>query len=323
MAPPSCSLVIPTRSRSDDLRRCLAAVVQLMPRPDEIIVVDNSAGHPATARVARDFGADYVVESVAGTSRARNAGARHAGGEVVAFLDDDMVPREGWLAALLEPFGDESVVASTGRVLPLPAGSGERLDGARSLDLGPDRQVFDRSSPRWFEMTNFGGVGFGMIMAIRRSAFERWPGFHPMVGRGTSVPAGEDNFAFFELIKMGGRITYCPDAVAFNGEPSTRAAHRVDPVARVSDAAAYATLLVAEVPGARWRTVRYAVGGLMGRSRPWRIAPESPNLAKPNTWQLAWGLVRGTALYLQARAKVAGSSDRRWERAWVNRTSAH
>ena len=33
------------------------------------------------------------------------------------------------------------------------------------------RQV-DRKTPLWFELANFGGIGDGMNMAFRRSAFE-------------------------------------------------------------------------------------------------------------------------------------------------------
>ena len=57
-----------------------------------------------------------IVELGAGATRARNAAARAARGEVTAFIDDDALPRPGWLKALLDPFSDGRVGCVGGRV---------------------------------------------------------------------------------------------------------------------------------------------------------------------------------------------------------------
>ena len=46
----------------------------------------------------------HVVVPEPGATRARNAGARAADGEVIVFIDDDALPRSGWLPALLACF---------------------------------------------------------------------------------------------------------------------------------------------------------------------------------------------------------------------------
>ena len=56
----------------------------------ELIVVDNNSGD-ATAAVARDKGAEVIHEPVQGIARARNTGARHAGGDVLIFVDADVL----------------------------------------------------------------------------------------------------------------------------------------------------------------------------------------------------------------------------------------
>lgn len=55
----------------------------------ETIVVDNNSTDQ-TAAVARDGGATVVHEPVRSIGRARNAGARHASGEVLVFVDADV-----------------------------------------------------------------------------------------------------------------------------------------------------------------------------------------------------------------------------------------
>ena len=80
----SCSVVIPTSGRPDELERCLAAVsVQDYPSYD-VIVVDNSDGDPETERVARKWKARYVLERKRGLCRARNRGALVSSADIIA-----------------------------------------------------------------------------------------------------------------------------------------------------------------------------------------------------------------------------------------------
>ena len=103
----SISVVIITRNRSRMLKRCLEALVKMRKHPQDVIVVDN-ASTDSTRDVVESFrGARpvrYVYESTPGVSRARNAGCRAAGGDIVAFLDDDAVPTGTWLENIENAF---------------------------------------------------------------------------------------------------------------------------------------------------------------------------------------------------------------------------
>lgn len=76
------SVVVPTRGRPRELRRCLAAL-EAQTTPVEIVVVEDAEGR--------------------GPAWARNEGVRRAGGEVVCFSDDDCAPVAGWAEALAAP----------------------------------------------------------------------------------------------------------------------------------------------------------------------------------------------------------------------------
>lgn len=94
---PSVSFVIPTFRRPDALSTTLDAVLAVKHPSEvcEIIVVDN-AGERATEDVVRRAAESriqvrYAVESRGGVARARNHGARLAGGELLILLDDDIL----------------------------------------------------------------------------------------------------------------------------------------------------------------------------------------------------------------------------------------
>src|SRR5438477_7593531 len=117
---PTASVVIPTRNRCATLATLLERVApQAEGAAAEVVVVDNGStdGTPGTLR-QREAGGKLrtVFEPIPGATRARNAGARAARGEVVAFGDDNALPADGWLAALLAPFANPQVAAAGGRV---------------------------------------------------------------------------------------------------------------------------------------------------------------------------------------------------------------
>src|ERR1700730_4579811 len=93
---PSATVVVCTCKRPLALARCLAAVVRLAYPPFSIVVVDNAPGDETVRSIALRHGAEYHAAPVRGVSRARNVGARASGGEIVAYLDDDMVPHRDW-----------------------------------------------------------------------------------------------------------------------------------------------------------------------------------------------------------------------------------
>ena len=85
------SVIVVSRGRPDALRLCLTGIGQLCHRDFELIVVADRAG----AQVVEDMrGRDRIKLlrfEAANISAARNAGLAVAAGEVVAFIDDELV----------------------------------------------------------------------------------------------------------------------------------------------------------------------------------------------------------------------------------------
>jgi cellulose synthase/poly-beta-1,6-N-acetylglucosamine synthase-like glycosyltransferase len=300
---PTASVVIATRDRPTLLKRCLAALADQSVSPAAVIVVDNSRGDEATCEVAEESGARYLVEPRQGVSRARNLGARAARTEIVGYLDDDAVPEAGWLSALLLEFRDPRVAAVTGRIVGLTStdGTPHALRGDDREEVvfgGTERLTFDRSTADWFERANFGGIGQGANLAIRRSVLTSWPGFNERLGAGTPIFGAEEHHAFFSLIDRGYRVVYTPSASVLHPYPATAEERDKLRLSQVATTAAYLALLLTEESRYRRHTARYALQALGGRRRRWRPEASDPQLS---AWSTATASITGLGLYLQAR----------------------
>jgi GT2 family glycosyltransferase len=100
------SVVVPTHGRIAKLQRCLEALAaQTLSRGEfEVIVCDD--GSPEPVAPALDGFNDRLSLTVVrqnrrGPAAARNEGARHASGSLLAFTDDDCVAEEDWLEHLV------------------------------------------------------------------------------------------------------------------------------------------------------------------------------------------------------------------------------
>ena len=103
---PSVSAVLPVYGDAPHLQDAVASVVDQSAAPLELIVVDDGAGQDLEFLhgVAAPFPIRIARQDNAGQSAARNAGARLARGDLVAFLDQDDLWHAEHLASLSRPF---------------------------------------------------------------------------------------------------------------------------------------------------------------------------------------------------------------------------
>jgi len=305
---PTCTVVVSTRDRPDVLAGCLQAVRRQDYPGLGIVVVDSAPERIDAREMAEQFGASYVRNELPGLSRARNRGARAAQGDVVVFLDDDVQVEPGCIAALADEFADERTMAVSGRVLMCGGGEEARaaFEAFGGFDPGPERRTIDRETPGWFELVNFGGLGTGAMLAIRRAAFETWPGFDERLGRGAPQDCSEELHAYFTLTEAGQRVVYSPCAVALHPAPASLEELRERVLNGAAGATAYMTLLVVEHPRYRRKVLGYAWQALRGKRRNWRPRPATDRYTVVPRWRerLAW--LRGPILYARMRFRTRG-----------------
>lgn len=123
------SIVIPTIGRPSLAALLLALDRDASASPGEIVLVDDRREHttplpiPALSRIGPLLRS--VTGRAAGPAAARNHGWRFARNGWIAFLDDDVVPRPGWFAALLADIDAARAAGDAGTAgriaVPLPA----------------------------------------------------------------------------------------------------------------------------------------------------------------------------------------------------------
>jgi len=193
------TVVVPVKDRPLGLARLLAA---LPPDVQVIVVDDGSADAVPTATVAARAGARLLRHPESrGPASARNTGLQGVRTPFVAFLDSDVVPRDGWLETLLRHFADPAVGMVAPRIAALETGQHAviaRYEAARSsLDLGPTPALV---APR-------GRVAYvpSACLVGRVHAFG--------AGFDESLHVAEDVDLIWRTIEHGWRVRYEPAAV--------------------------------------------------------------------------------------------------------------
>lgn len=272
---PSIAVVICTHNRPAALERCLQRLREVDHPVFLVVVVDSAPNSSEAKSVAARYGAQYNILPLKGLSRARNIGTRATDADIIAYLDDDMVPHARWLVSLIAEFADKDVMAASGPTLTLDLADASDVDLQLAVELGPwgpHRFQIDQSSRQWFERTNFGGIGDGNF-ALRRSAFDKIRGFDERLGRGAAIDAGEEHYAFFRVVERGFKIAYASQAIMFHESqslPITRDRLRKD----VVDTVAFAAFLAWNHPSNLWRIAKFLFEGIFRARRWWRTSPK-------------------------------------------------
>jgi glycosyltransferase involved in cell wall biosynthesis len=174
---PSVSVIIPCYRHAEALVECLMGLAAQKCAAEWEVLVVSSGADPESACAARQQGARLVeCEARLLPGQARNLGATHARGRVLAFIDADCVPESEWLEAALAGLHTGARLVS-GPVLdarPLnPIAVSDNL--LQFADFPPNRPD---GPARYFA---------GCNLAIRHADFDALGGF-PEV----ALPAGED-----------------------------------------------------------------------------------------------------------------------------------
>ena len=119
------SVIIPALNEEKYLPRCLQSLSRQSRKEQfETIVVDGGSTD-RTVEVADEY-ADKVIVEPSPVGAARNIGAKHAKGNILAFIDADTIACERWIEEIARTFNSNpSAAGVTGPTLPY---EGTKLD---------------------------------------------------------------------------------------------------------------------------------------------------------------------------------------------------
>ena len=228
------SFLIPTRNRAESLRITIESLLSIPDFDDEIVVVDNNSSD-STSKVVDSFGSPvkYIKEPRLAFSKARDAAANGASGEILVFMDDDATIRQGTadeVRRIMKANPDCGIIA--GRIDP----------------------HFESPPPDWvlgcqhefngwslFNPSNTSYLGFGIqkvtsasgpLMAIRKSLYISVGGFPPDT---VGVETDDSSVSFRKLYvgpgdyglchkvsESGNSILYSPKVSCLHRTPKER-----------------------------------------------------------------------------------------------------
>jgi len=142
------SIIVLDVDGGDMLRACLDSIAAQTLPPREVIVFDNGSRTPVAERIGFRHGLHiYRSPTNLGFAGGNNAAYRHATGEYVALINNDVILDRDWLATVVAALDADPKLAAVQTILRRDETT---IDGA-GIDIsdGTLRQIRDRSSEAW------------------------------------------------------------------------------------------------------------------------------------------------------------------------------
>jgi len=211
---PFVSVVIPALNCASEVADCVTALGQQDYPADcfEIFIVDNGSTDDTLERI-RASGAQALMRTERGRSRALNEGLKHARGEIICTTDISCRPEPGWISAIVESFRDPAVgcVAGEIKMLPSPDNAAIRFQ-ERSGYMSPMSALQRQQLP-------FMPFADGANASFRRSVFDQIGFFEESFIKGADV---EICYRMFLMTPY--KILFNYNAIVWEpGEPNLKA----------------------------------------------------------------------------------------------------
>lgn len=211
------SVIIPTRDRAESLKKLLESLDSIQWLDSfqvEVLVIDNGSTDGTASFLlgeqarSRRFVLRALKEERQGKANALNRGLKEATGEIIFFLDDDVVVHPQWLVKQLECYRTTNFDAIQGRVLPGVDAGGQPADPQKLQEY--NIPVIDYGE----EVQEIHGLT-GTNMSFKREVFEKVGYFDVSLGPG-ATGFSEDTEYSMRIRQAGFRIGYTPQAIVYH-----------------------------------------------------------------------------------------------------------
>lgn len=206
------SVILPCYNRSGFLRETLRIFTeQVITLIDfEVIIVDDGSTDDAIEWLSNakfPFEFHLLQQANRGPGAARNHGAKIAQGELLIFLDADMVPTSGLIPAYLDAYDQNPRAILIGRMFAWTEAYQTLFDQVTGIEANHDLGS-TLTEPRFYHLAsgNF---------AIPKGIFDGLNGFDE------SLAMTEDTDLGYRAYKMGIELVYCSNAIGKHNHPKT------------------------------------------------------------------------------------------------------
>ena len=276
----------------------------LAPDDWELVLVDNASRPPVAPP---DWPSSYSIRVVPaprpGLFHARLTAIAVCHTPFIVFIDDDTVPSPGFLRALRDAFlSDPNLVSAGPRILPEhdlhpPAWLSE-FDWALAVrNLGP--QPLSWALADGLPVPHFTPIGAGLalrtaalpVYVAHAQTFEKEILARSWIGQGCG--GCEDKDLVLTLVRAGGRVAYCPDAVLHHLIPS----ERIEPayLEKLLPGLGYLWMRTLHAHGLGYASPISRAGCALRTARAWLVHRAWRRPVPRFRWLASTGLFRGLA----------------------------
>lgn len=201
MESPFISIIIPTYNRKDLLKKCMISLAnQTYPKDRfEVIIVDDGSTD-GTEKIITNYinilKVKYLKEKNQGPAIARNRGSTVAKGEIIGFLDDDVVVNKHWIENVIKYFEQHDIGGVEGKVLAY-----------KNDPITPFTHVVENLSGSRYLTCN---------IFYRKRIFEEVGGFDEKFTHPSIPHIREDTDIALSVLGKGYKILFAPDVIAYH-----------------------------------------------------------------------------------------------------------
>jgi len=215
-------VIIPVHNKAGFTRKCLDAVIGVVAGGERQIVVVDDGSTDGTAKLLQSYGDAITIVDIGtsvGFAEAANAGAAAAAAtEFLVFLNNDTIPRTGWLDRLEEYAAAHPAAAVVGARLVYANRTIQHAGVAICTDGTPRHLYagFPEDHPAVNRARRFQAVT-AACMLVRRARFESAGGFDGAYRNGY-----EDIDFCLRVGRDGHEVHYNPESVVVHYESGSR-----------------------------------------------------------------------------------------------------
>ena len=113
---PKISVIIPLYDAEKYIEECLNSIIKAPPKDKEIIVVNNNSTDKGPELVSKFKVVKLVNETKKGPSAARNKGIKESSGDILLFLDDDLIVDKNYINEIVKTFDEDRKIVCVGGI---------------------------------------------------------------------------------------------------------------------------------------------------------------------------------------------------------------
>jgi len=199
------SIIIATFNRAGSLKKTVISVLEQDYQNFEIIISDD-ASTDGSKEIAEGFKDPRIIyirnEKNSGLSVTRNSALKKSNGDYLIVIDDDATLKKDFLGSLSRMITDNNASVFCPQILD-------------PVDNKPFIEFTSKTRGKYLGYLDFNCFRGGSHI-FSRKVFEAVGYYDERFGIGSKYPAAEESDYYFRIRKMGEKVLYCPELIAYH-----------------------------------------------------------------------------------------------------------